>query len=123
MVIQDDCLTYTPGETLGSLLFQAALATRWKEPPRDALDTMVLKTSGQDLSKCDRYRQLEFIPFDPRVKRTEALLSDPDGNLVRITKGGKPLNALCALCPALTSVHGTCSAACSPGLVSQQGRN
>ena len=31
------------------MLFQAALAAKWKEPPRDALDTMVLKTSGQVL--------------------------------------------------------------------------
>jgi len=87
MVIQDDCPTYTPGETYESVLFQAALAAKWKEPPRDALDTMVLKTSGQDLSKCDAYEQLDFTPFDPRVKRTEGKLKGPDGNVFFITKG------------------------------------
>ena len=87
MVIQDDCPTYTPGETYESVLFQAALAAKWKEPPRDALDTMVLKTSGQDLRKCDVYEQLDFVPFDPRTKRTEGKLKGPDGNIFRITKG------------------------------------
>jgi H+-transporting ATPase len=87
MVIQEDCPTYTPGETYESVLFQAALAAKWKEPPRDALDTMVLKTSGQDLRKCDKYEQLDFVPFDPRTKRTEGKLKGPDGNIFRITKG------------------------------------
>jgi len=44
MVIQDDCPTFTPNENKESILFQAALAAKWTEPPRDALDTMVLKT-------------------------------------------------------------------------------
>mmetsp|Transcript_53308 Transcript_53308/g.141266 ORF Transcript_53308/g.141266 Transcript_53308/m.141266 type:complete len:1012 (-) Transcript_53308:919-3954(-) len=44
MVIQDDCPTFTPNENKETVLFQAALAAKWKEPPRDALDTMVLKT-------------------------------------------------------------------------------
>mmetsp|Transcript_48954 Transcript_48954/g.78872 ORF Transcript_48954/g.78872 Transcript_48954/m.78872 type:complete len:624 (+) Transcript_48954:2-1873(+) len=87
MVIQEDCPIYTPGETYESVLFQAALAAKWKEPPRDALDTMVLKTSGQDLSKCDAYKQLDFTPFDPRTKRTEGKLEGPDGKVFRITKG------------------------------------
>eukprot|EP00960_Hanusia_phi_P015114 446868-Hanusia_phi.AAC.1 len=87
MVIQEDCPTYSPGETYESVLFQAALAAKWKEPPRDALDTMVLKTSGQDLSKCDVYTQLDFTPFDPRTKRTEGKLQGPDGKIFRITKG------------------------------------
>ena len=65
MVIQEDCPVYTPGETYESVLFQAALAAKWKEPPRDDLDFMVLKTSGQDLIKCDKYEQLDFVPCDP----------------------------------------------------------
>jgi H+-transporting ATPase len=90
MVIQKgdgDCPIYTPGETYDSLLFQAALAAKWNEPPRDALDTMVLLTAGQDLSKCDVYKQLDFVPFDPVLKRTEGTLQGPDGKVFRITKG------------------------------------
>lgn len=89
MVIQADCPIYTPGETFDSVLLQAALAARWKEPPRDALDTMILQNSGLDISLCDAYTQLEFTPFDPRFKRTEALLRGPDGDLFRVTKGGQ----------------------------------
>ena len=71
---EGDCPIYTPGESYDSILFQAALAAKWKEPPRDALDTMILSTSGQDLSRCDAHEQLDFTPFDPRSKRTEAQL-------------------------------------------------
>ena len=90
MMIQNgegDCPIYTPGESYDSILFQAALAAKWKEPPRDALDTMILSTSGQDLSRCDAYEQLDFTPFDPRSKRTEAQLKGPDGKIFRVTKG------------------------------------
>ena len=44
---QDDCPTYVDGEDRSSLLLCAALAAKWKEPPRDALDTMILRNSGQ----------------------------------------------------------------------------
>ncbi len=75
------------GEDKETVLFQAALAAKWREPPRDALDTMVLATSGQDLRKCDKYEQIDFTPFDPRTKRTEGKLRSPDGSVFKITKG------------------------------------
>ncbi len=75
------------GEDKDTVLFQAALAAKWREPPRDALDTMVLATSGQDLRKCDKYEQIDFTPFDPRTKRTEGKLRSPDGSVFKITKG------------------------------------
>jgi H+-transporting ATPase len=75
------------GENKDTVLFQAALAAKWREPPRDALDTMVLATSGQDLSKCDEYEQTDFMPFDARVKRTEGTLKGKDGKIFKITKG------------------------------------
>ena len=37
-----DCAFYESGETYDTVVMQAALAAKWKEPPRDALDTMVL---------------------------------------------------------------------------------
>jgi len=42
MVIQEDCPVYTPGMDQREVLRMAALAARWREPPRDALDTLVL---------------------------------------------------------------------------------
>ena len=33
------------------------------------------------------YQLLDHMPFDPTVKRTESIVSDPDGHEVRVTKG------------------------------------
>jgi hypothetical protein len=40
------------------VLRSAALAAKWKEPPRDALDTLVLANSGLDLKTLDVYEQV-----------------------------------------------------------------
>ena len=85
MEIQDQCFTFMEGETQRSVLVFAALAAKWREPPRDALDTMVL--GAADLNECDKYTQLDFVPFDPKTKRTEATLKGPDGKIFKVTKG------------------------------------
>ena len=54
------------------LLRMAALAAKWKEPARDALDTLVLTTA--DLPSLDEVEQIDYIPFDPTTKRTEGTL-------------------------------------------------
>ncbi|PWU86564.1 putative P-type H+-ATPase [Trypanosoma cruzi] len=72
MEIQDQCFTFEKGHDLRSVLVLAALAAKWREPPRDALDTMVL--GAADLDECDNYTQTEFVPFDPTTKRTAATL-------------------------------------------------
>jgi len=65
----------------------AALATRWKEPPKDALDTLVLNNDGLDKPALDKYEQIDFKPFDPKKKRTEATLKCPDGRVMEVIKG------------------------------------
>jgi H+-transporting ATPase len=67
------------------VLKAAALAAKWKEPPRDALDTLVL-TSAK-LEDCNAYEQIDFMPFDPTIKRTEGTLRGPDGKVFKTTKG------------------------------------
>lgn len=94
MEIQDKCFTFEPGQNRATVLVLAALAAKWREPPRDALDTMVL--GAADLNECDRYTQLEFVPFDPRIKRTEATLRGPDGFVFKVTKGAP--NIVLQLC-------------------------
>ena len=42
MEIQEETPIYSEGETQYSLLRYAAMAAKWKEPPRDALDTLTL---------------------------------------------------------------------------------
>lgn len=86
MEIQEQVFTVESGYDLRSVLILAALAAKWREPPRDALDTMVL--GAADLDECDNYEQLEFSPFDPTTKRTAATLRDKrSGETFSITKG------------------------------------
>ena len=42
MEIQDETPIYKEGETQYTLLRYGAMAAKWKEPPRDALDTLTL---------------------------------------------------------------------------------
>ena len=74
MVLQDELPIFTPGYGKRDVLVHAALAAKWREPPKDALDTLVL--GAADLDRCDAFDQPEYVPFDPRTKRTEATLVD-----------------------------------------------
>ena len=38
-------------------------------------------------TQLDVYEQLEYVPFDPSTKRTEATLKGPDGVTFRVVKG------------------------------------
>jgi H+-transporting ATPase len=66
------------------LILMGALAS--KEEDQDAIDLAVL--AGLDDPKAvSRYDQVEFVPFDPVSKRTEAKVKNPDGKAFRVTKG------------------------------------
>jgi H+-transporting ATPase len=86
MVLQDDTPIYCPGETQESVLVYAALAAKWHEPPRDALDRLTLGSVNFELLK--NYEQTDFMPFDPTVKRTEGTLKDlTTGKTFKTSKG------------------------------------
>ena len=87
MEIQDETPLYAYGETQYSVLRYAAMAAKWKEPARDALDTLVL--GAADVNSLDSIvEQTEFMPFDPTVKRTEATLKErTTGKVFKTTKG------------------------------------
>jgi len=86
MVIQDETPVFRKGENQHSLLRYAAMAAKWKEPPRDALDTLVL--TSVDMTSLDKVEQLAYVPFDPIVKRTEGTVRENDtGKVYRTTKG------------------------------------
>merc|ERR1711871_987298 len=80
MHIQDFTPVYSPGETQYSLLRLAAMAAKWHEPARDALDKLVLgretNPKGVDLKSMDCIEQLDYLPFDPVIKRTEGTVRD-----------------------------------------------
>jgi H+-transporting ATPase len=84
MVIQEETPIYKEGESQYSLLRYAAMAAKWKEPPRDALDTLTL--TAVDMASLEAVEQLDFMPFDPIVKRTGGTVRE-DGKLFKTTKG------------------------------------
>jgi len=88
MVLQDDVPIFDKTRAnKEDVLKLAALATRWWEPAKDALDTLVLNAvDGLKLTH-EGYQQIEYTPFDPSLKRTEAVVLKPDGEKVRVMKG------------------------------------
>jgi len=84
MVIQEDTPTFVPDIDQAKLLRFAAMAAKWHEPARDALDTLVLTSA--DLTSLENTEQLDYLPFDPTIKRTEGTVRD-DGKVFKITKG------------------------------------
>lgn len=97
MVLQD-FVPYDSECTRESLLRDAALAAKWKEPAKDALDTLVL--NAQDLTPLDVWTQTDYTPFDPTRKRTEAKLVGPDGKAFTVIKGAP--NVVMGLCSEST---------------------
>jgi len=85
MVLQEDLPTYQEGVSREEVLQMACLAAKWKEPPKDALDTLVL--NSVPLEPLDRFEQLDFEPFDPSKKFTAATLKGPDGKTFHVKKG------------------------------------
>lgn len=88
MEIQEETPIYLEGENQYSLLRYAAMAAKWHEPPRDALDSLTLGSA--DLASLDVVEQMEFMPFDPIVKRTQGTLRDTTTGEVFWTSKGAP---------------------------------
>jgi len=105
MQIQEYTPVYSPGETQYSLFRLAAMAAKWKEPARDALDKLVLgcdtNPNGVDLASMECIDQLDYLPFDPIIKRTEGTVMDKskkiDGGKKFKTSKGAP-QVLLKLC-------------------------
>merc|ERR1712070_513989 len=104
MQIQEYTPVYSPGESQYSLLRFAAMAAKWHEPPRDALDRLTL---GQvDMKSMDVMEQLDYMPFDPTIKRTEGTVKDKKTGEVYKTSKGAPHILL-----KLVLEHGGCDQA------------
>jgi len=88
MHIQEYTPVYSPGVTQYSLLRYAAMAAKWEEPARDALDKLTL---GQvDMKSMEIMEQLDYLPFDPIIKRTEGTVKDTKTGEVYKTSKGAP---------------------------------
>merc|ERR1719160_238194 len=89
MHLQEYTPVYQDGMTRYELLRLAAMAAKWKEPARDALDKLVLGSdtnpNGVDLRSLDCIEQLDYMPFDPINKRTQGTVKDTSKKI----NGGK----------------------------------
>lgn len=86
MVLQDETPVYADGMNLETVLLCAAMAAKWKEPPRDALDRLTLGAVNRSL--LEPFEQVDYMPFDPEVKRTEGTVKDTrSGEIFKTTKG------------------------------------
>ena len=56
MVLQDETPVFKEGQTQESVLMNAALAAKWKEPARDALDRLTL--GSVNMALLEDYEQL-----------------------------------------------------------------
>jgi H+-transporting ATPase len=88
MQIQEQTPIYKEDENQYSLLRYAAMAAKWKEPPKDALDTLTL--TAVDIKSLDLVEQTSYIPFDPVVKRTEGSIKIIDSGITFKTTKGAP---------------------------------
>jgi H+-transporting ATPase len=63
MMIQNEIQAYEPNMTRHALLRYCAMAAKWNDPPRDAIDKMVLE--AVDMPSMSTCVQFSYMPFDP----------------------------------------------------------
>ena len=86
MVLQDETPVFGDTTSQKEVLLYAALASQWREPPKDALDKLVLEAS--DAAALGGYEMLRYTPFDAAVKRTESTVREAaGGRVIRASKG------------------------------------
>jgi H+-transporting ATPase len=75
-----------PGFTPQDVLLNGALASR--EEDGDPIDSAIIAKASADLSQSlTGFQTVNFKPFDPVSKRTEATLEDAAGKQFKVTKG------------------------------------
>ena len=77
-----------------NVLCMAAMAVRWWEPARDAIDTLVLQEQSRPNIQTilNNHEHLDFLPFDPSTKRTASVLRNKTtGETFSVCKGAPNL--------------------------------
>ena len=70
--------------TANDVLLYAALASRAED--KDPIDSAIIAKTEQELPEAS-YKIIEFKPFDPVSKRTEATIESTGGNSFKVSKG------------------------------------
>jgi H+-transporting ATPase len=73
-----------PGVAPDEVVTVAALASRAEDG--DLIDLAVL-SGVKDGAQLDHFHLIDFQPFDPVVKHTEASVRDGDGSMIKVAKG------------------------------------
>ena len=63
------------------MIFKSALAAKAVDP--DAIDK-VIRDYITDQARLNSYVELDFLPFDPVAKRTEATVKSPEGETITV---------------------------------------
>ncbi len=71
-------------KTVDEVLFAAVLASDLNGD--DSIDKAIF-SQVKNLDEAKKYKQEKYIPFDPVRKRTEVVLTTPDGKQIRVSKG------------------------------------
>ncbi|KAH8050997.1 hypothetical protein JL722_11032 [Aureococcus anophagefferens] len=83
-----DPVLIDPDVDANELVFLGALAAKRMASGADAIDTVIVASVAEkDRPRLEEYSELEFTPFDPVLKRTEARVAGADGREMRVTKG------------------------------------
>ena len=104
-----------------SIVFYAALASKREVGNQDAIDFCITQAVPvEDRPRLHSFKEVNFVPFNPTDKRTEATIRGPDGAVFRVTKGAPQVRAcngritfhLCVstTCPLCTPRHQFCDA-------------
>ena len=93
-----DPVLIDPAVDKDELVFLGALAAKRMAAGADAIDTVIVASVAErDRPRLDAHEELDFTPFDPVLKRTEATVRDARGAVLRVTKGAtKVVLDLCA---------------------------
>ena len=86
----------------------ACLAAKWYEPPRDAIDRLVIGSAesgkyGDIFGELDDFEHLDYMPFDPKYKRTESQVRSRSDQSIeyKVTKGApQVILSMCSSCPS-----------------------
>ena len=89
------------------ILKYACLAAKWWEPAKDAIDKLVLGSAtdnsyGDVMAILDTYEPVDYMPFDPKYKRTESQVKGRTGDKTdyKVTKGApQVILNMCSTCP------------------------
>ena len=89
------------------IVFYAALSSKREMGNQDAIDFCITQAvPKEDRARLHAFKEIDFTPFNPTDKRTEAVVRAPDGSVFKVTKGA----------PQVRTVWGVgvgCIASCS----------